>query len=61
MMIAAIHTIGERMFETIANQVTDSQEETAALEPLVLVQPKLFLMRAASAIEQLDASSGRHT
>ena len=49
------------MFETIANQVTDSQEETAALEPLVLVQPKLFLMRAASAIEQLDASSGRHT
>lgn len=35
-------------------------EQTIAREPLVLVQPKLFTMHIASAIEQLDVPIRRH-
>lgn len=35
-------------------------EKTIAREPLVLVQPKLFSMHIASAIEQLDVPIRRH-
>lgn len=35
-------------------------EKTIAREPLVLVQPKLFTMHIASAIEQLDVPLRRH-
>jgi len=36
-------------------------EKTIAREPLVLVQPKLFSMHIASAIEQLDVPIRRHS
>ena len=36
-------------------------EKTIAREPLVLVQPKLFTMHIASAIEQLDVPIRRHS
>ena len=36
-------------------------EKTIAREPLVLVQPQLFSMHIASAIEQLDVPIRRHS
>ena len=36
-------------------------EKTIAREPMVLVQPKLFSMHIASAIEQLDVPIRRHS
>ena len=43
-----------------AKSASISFEKTIAREPLVLVQPKLFSMHIASAIEQLDVPIRRH-
>ena len=43
-----------------ANSASILFEKTIAREPLVLVQPKLFTIHIASAIEQLDVPLRRH-